>query len=114
MVFPASNLHAANLNGTFSGAISGDSTGTFTFTITNDYNVDGVFKYRGGQKLINGAVESNGTLEAAFEDKRGDARNGVTRGTFRGKIAGKHASGTWEVFDASATKASTSKGKWSN
>lgn len=103
--------------GTYRGNFSGDLTGTFEFTINNAHyaNLEGKFKASDGTvKIIYGRLDPKGVIDAFFYDKQIDVTSSMTRGTFRGNVNGNNCSGSYEVYDATAEKASTSKGSWSS
>lgn len=110
------NLFAQKNDGTYKGIFSGDSEGTFEFTVKGSgfSNLEGKIKPKNtNEKLIFGQVKTDGTIDAYFYDKRSDISSALMRGVFRGKILNKNASGNWEFYDASREKSSTSKGEWS-
>lgn len=108
-------LYSQQFDGNYSGQISGDLNGSFIFTIDHKYynNLEGTFISKGGPtKIIAGMVKPDGTIDAYLYDRQSDITSALWKGKFTGRISNGQASGNYEVYDASATKPTTSKGTW--
>lgn len=107
------NLFAQNYNGTYKGRITGDLEGTFEFTVTNNFNLEG--KIRSSvQREITGYIDSKGVVHGVVVDKANGANyKDYMMGLFKGSIKGKTASGEWDIGNAPTTERQFQRGTWS-
>jgi hypothetical protein len=63
-------------------------------------------------KIIVGRVESDGKIEAALFDNKNYINVGISQGKFEGSLNNGKGNGSYEVYDATVQKQSTSKGTW--
>ncbi len=106
---------AQKYDGTYSGTFTGDLNGSFEFTIAHNfyYNLEGTFIIKGvTTKIILGRVESDGKIQAALFDSKNYINAGISQGKFEGSLNNGKGSGSYEVYDATIQKQSTSKGTW--
>ena len=102
-------------DGTYSGTFTGDLNGSFEFTIDHNfyYNLEGTLIIKGvTTKIILGRVESDGKIQAALFDSKNYINAGISQGKFEGSLNNGKGSGSYEVYDATIQKQSTSKGTW--
>ncbi len=107
--------HTQQFDGTYHGSFTGDLNGSFQFNIDHKYynNLEGSFMIKSvATKIIIGMIKPDGTIDAYLYDKQSDITSALWKGKFEGSLHNGKGSGSYEVYDATAQKQSTSKGTW--